>query len=86
VVGSRQPKTKPRMSLAQFSRNLISSEPQDHPDRAISTTEGAGLESIGQKRFAADVVAAMSNPILESSDEAEETLTRQFVTPKSEAG
>jgi hypothetical protein len=50
------------MSLAQFSKNLMSGESQGQPDRVGSTTEGVGLERGGPKRFAADVVAAMSNP------------------------
>jgi hypothetical protein len=64
VIGSRQPKPA-RMSLAQFSRNLISSESHNRPDYASSTANGVGLERIGQKRFAADVVAAMSIPALQ---------------------
>jgi hypothetical protein len=69
-MGSRQPSaTKPkRMSLAQFSKNLMSGESQGHLDFVGSTTEGIGLESAGQKRFAADVVAAMSNPATAKSE------------------
>jgi hypothetical protein len=63
-MGSRQPSaTKPkRMSLAQFSKNLMSGESQGQPDCVGSATEGVGLESVDPKQFAADVVAAMSNP------------------------
>ena len=70
VMGSRQPSaTKPkRMSLAQFSKNLMSGESQGQPDCVDSITEGAGLESVSQKRFAADVVAAMSNPATAKSE------------------
>jgi hypothetical protein len=50
-----------RMSLAQFSRNFMSSKPAGRLDCA-GPTEVAGFEALGQKRFAADVVAAMSNP------------------------
>ncbi len=51
-----------RMSLAQFSKNLLSSETAGRLDCADGITEVAGFEGLGQKRFAADVVAAMSNP------------------------
>jgi hypothetical protein len=51
-----------RMSLAQFSKNLMSGGHAGRPDCAGGTTEVAGFEGLGQKRFAADVVAAMSNP------------------------
>jgi hypothetical protein len=70
VMGSRQSSaTKPkRMSLAQFSKNLMSGESQGQLDFVGSTTEGIGLESAGQKRFAADVVAAMSNPATAKSE------------------
>jgi hypothetical protein len=70
VMGSRQSSaTKPkRMSLAQFSKNLISGESQGQPDCLGSSTEGVGLESGGPKRFAADVVAAMSNPATAKSE------------------
>jgi hypothetical protein len=44
------------MSLAQFSRKFMSSKPAGGP------IEVAGFVGLGQKRFAADVVAAMSNP------------------------
>jgi hypothetical protein len=50
-----------RMSLAQFSKNFMSGEPAGRLDCA-GPTEVAGFEALGQKRFAADVVAAMSNP------------------------
>jgi hypothetical protein len=65
-----------RMSLAQFSKNLMSSESRGQPDCVAGTTEGVGLESVGQKRFAADVVAALSNPTRKANEEvAELTLT-----------
>jgi len=69
-MGNRQPSaTKPkRMSLAQFSKNLMSGESQGQPDCLGSSTEGVDLESVGQKRFAADVVAAMSNPATAKGD------------------
>jgi hypothetical protein len=59
------------MSLAQFSKNLISGESQGQPDCLGSSTEGVGLESGGPKRFAADVVAAMSNPQRQRAKPAE---------------
>lgn len=51
-----------RMSLAQFSKNLMSIEPAGRLDCADGTSEVAGFEGLGQKQFAAEVVAAMSNP------------------------
>jgi len=74
-----------RMSLAQFSKNLMSSESRGRPDCVAGTTEGVGLERVGQKRFAAGVVAAMSNPALECNEEVAELPKRQFATAKSEA-
>jgi hypothetical protein len=70
VMGTRQSSsTKPkRMSLAQFSKNLMSGESQGQPDCVGSATEGVGLQSVDQKRFAADVVAAMSNPTTAKSE------------------
>jgi hypothetical protein len=62
VIGSRQPRvTKPaRMSLAQFTRNLTTSE-SDAPSPCAGG-EMADPESVGQKRFAANVMVAMSKP------------------------
>jgi hypothetical protein len=73
------------MSLAQFSRNLIASQSEGAPDWVSRTAEGTGLESVGQKQFAAGVVAAMSNPALECNEEVAELPKRQFATAKSEA-
>jgi hypothetical protein len=73
------------MSLAHFSKNLMPSESQGLPDCVGGTTEDVGLESVGQKRFAADVVAAMSNPALEFNEEVAE-LPKQFTRAKSEGG
>jgi hypothetical protein len=60
VLGGRHPSNiKPTLiSLAQFSKNLLSQSAC-----ATVTREGVDLESIGQKQFAAVVVAAMSNLI-----------------------
>ena len=80
-MGSRATKPK-RMSLAQFSKNLMPGESQGQPDCVGSATEGVGLESVGQKRFAADVVAAMSNPGLKANEEVAE-LPEQFATAMS---
>lgn len=65
MIGSRQPRiTKPTgMSLAQFTRNLSASQSQGPPRSADSQT--VGPENVGQKRFAADVMVAMSKPVLE---------------------
>jgi hypothetical protein len=51
-----------RVSLAEFSRSLISSQAQDHLEPAIRTAEDPGLENAEPKQFAAVVVAAMSAP------------------------
>jgi hypothetical protein len=50
------------MTLAQFSKGLMSGKAGGELDCAGETTEVAGLEGLGQKQFAADVAAAMSNP------------------------
>ena len=51
-----------RMTLAQFSKDLVSGKAEGEFVCVGETTEVAGLEGFGQKQFAADVVAAMSNP------------------------
>jgi hypothetical protein len=86
MLGNRQTSgTKPtRMSLAQFSKNLASGESHARPECASSATEGFRQESAGQKRFATDVVAAMSNPAPKSNEEVAELPERQFTTGKSE--
>jgi hypothetical protein len=88
MLGSRQTSvTKPtRMSLAQFSENLTSGNSQGRPDCASSTTEGVALESPGQKRFANDVVAAMSNPALQANDGAAEVPELLITRQTSEGG
>jgi hypothetical protein len=96
VMGRRPPSlTKPKwMSLAQFSKTLMSGESkilmsgesQGQPDCVGDTREGVGEESVGPKRFATDVVAAMSNPVLEPNEEAAELPKRQFAAGKSEGG
>jgi hypothetical protein len=81
-MGRRPPSlAKPKwMSLAQFSKTLMSGESQDQPDCVGNTTEGVGEESVGPKRFATDVVAAMSNPGLESNEGVAELPERQFTS------
>jgi hypothetical protein len=59
--------TPTKISLAQFSKNLMSSESQGRPDCVGATTAGIGPQSLGGKRFAAGVVAAMSSPTLGSN-------------------
>jgi hypothetical protein len=51
-----------RLSLAQFSKNFTWGESGGRPNRASRTTEWVGQEPAEHKSFAADVVAAMSNP------------------------
>jgi hypothetical protein len=51
-----------RISLAQFSKNLTSIENQAQPECACDSAERVALEHTGPKQFAAEVVAAMSNP------------------------
>jgi hypothetical protein len=69
-MGSRPPGvTKPRrMSLAQFSKNLAARDSQDPPDCVGATAEGVGKECVGHQRFAADVVAAMAYPAVQSNE------------------
>ena len=54
-----------RISLAQFSKALVS---QGQPVCVVGSTENLSPESGGQKRFASDVVAAMSNPAFKVVD------------------
>jgi hypothetical protein len=63
VIGIRQAiETKRvKVSLAQFSRNLTLSEADDVPAAVGCAPGGAKPESPGEKLFAANVVAAMSN-------------------------
>jgi hypothetical protein len=86
MLGNRQTSEAKltRMSLAQFSKNLASGESHARPECASSATEGFRQESAGQKRFATDVVAAMSNPAPKSNEEVAELPERQFTTGKSE--
>jgi hypothetical protein len=74
MLGSRQTSAAnpTRVSLAQFSKNLASGESRGQTECAGCATEGVGQRGAGQKRFVADVVAAMSNRALESSEEAAE--------------
>ena len=58
------------MSLAQFSRTLTLSEVHSGPDRAGGTREIIRPE--GVERFAANVVAAMSNPAPDTAEEVAE--------------
>lgn len=71
MIRARQPwLTKPaRVSLAEFSKSLTSIETQIQPDCDSDTTETVSLESAGRKLFAAEVVAAMSNPALTDGEE-----------------
>jgi hypothetical protein len=88
VIGNRQHRvTEPtRLSLAQFSKSLTSRETQAQPDCDSDTTERFGLESVGQKQFAAEVVAAMSNPALGTGEEVVGQPKRQFAIAKIDVG
>jgi hypothetical protein len=63
VIGSRQPRViKPRrVTLAQFSNGLLSDELQGRQECLGNAPDDLGPDFVGQKRFATDVVAAMSN-------------------------
>jgi len=50
------------MSLAQFSNNLMSNEFQGRQKYVGSAADDVSPDVVGQKRFATEVVAAMSNP------------------------
>jgi hypothetical protein len=62
----------PRMSLAQFSKDLVASDSQGRPDCAGGIGEEVDQESIGHQRFAAEVVAAMSIPAVKFNGEVKE--------------
>lgn len=62
----------------------FANQPRFTAECASSATEGFRQESAGQKRFATDVVAAMSNPALKPNEEVAELPERQFTTGKSE--
>jgi hypothetical protein len=66
-----------RVSLAQFSKNLISSKSPDRPVSCLGGTEDAAQVG-AEKRLAAKVVAAMSNPALGSSEDVAESLQNDF--------
>lgn len=85
MMGSWPPgATKPtRMSLAQFSKNLAASESQGRPDCVGGTADAVGQESVGQQRFAAEVVAAMANPAVKSNEEITELPHPQLTGAKS---
>jgi len=87
VIGRRQASvTKPtRISLAQFSKSLMARKSQDRP-AVVDSTECLGLESVGQKRFAADVVAALSNHAVKANEEIVELPKPQFTTATNEGG
>jgi hypothetical protein len=75
MIGSfKASATRPaRISLTQFSEDLLSRDSQDRPSL---TTPAFSLADIHQRRFAADVVAAMSSPALEANKEAENSPVR----------
>jgi hypothetical protein len=58
--------------LAQFSKALVSSLSRGRQGSASGAPESVGLKSVGQKEFAADVVAAMSNPARKANEEVPE--------------
>jgi hypothetical protein len=69
-MGSRQAVIKPaKMSLAQFSKTLVSCESQGGKECVSGTIKSVDLESLGEKRFAAEVVAAMSTPRSKGGDQ-----------------
>jgi hypothetical protein len=78
AIGSRKAgAAKPaRTSLAQFSRKLTLNEPQGGPDHVTGTADGVG-ESVSDKRFAADVVVAMSGPAVDSRENGTELSKRK---------
>jgi hypothetical protein len=73
------------MSLAQFSYNFMSNEFQSRPE-FVGAADGVGADFFGQKGFAAEVVAAMSNPAISANEKVVDLPEPQFPAVKNRGG